>query len=518
MTGNFSRRDFSKFVALSAALGSLVKSQKSMSKSYEHDTYVSTRKELSNARDKIAGLNVAIIGSGVAGLVSAYELAMAGARPVVFEARDKIGGRVETIRSGDYINEDGFSVQVCDFDNHHSLFFNTGAARISQEHALIMHYCRELKVPVELICNENKGAYYFDSAISNTNAFRIRTLQSSIRGWISELAAKSVVGVSDSYSPSADSTALLELISDFGDLNQDLRFVSTSRGGVYFDWGTGQASGNFESIPISEIVKLGSFSRYKINLGEFLNQQASMMHPSGGMDRFIYALYQKVSSRVFVQTEAVSVKRYNRGCVVYIKDSSGQEVSKNFDAAIIAVPPSVINHLDIDVSEDLKNDLINKTMSNPSKVAFQSPRFWEARDGIYGGVSYTSDEITMIWYPSNDLGTEQGIIVGAYHLGVFPGERFSSLSVNERISRATAQGSKIHQGYDSYVKKGITRSWERTNFIKGGWALAGASFEATRRADGPIFFAGDHMSSMPGWMEGAALSAHLAVREMLKIL
>jgi len=30
-------------------------------------------------------------------------------------------------------------------------------------------------------------------------------------------------------------------------------------------------------------------------------------------------------------------------------------------------------------------------------------------------------------------------------------------------------------------------------------------------ADGPIYFAGDTVSQIPGWQEGAALSAHRAV-------
>ena len=36
-------------------------------------------------------------------------------------------------------------------------------------------------------------------------------------------------------------------------------------------------------------------------------------------------------------------------------------------------------------------------------------------------------------------------------------------------------------------------------------------YERVLQPDGPIFFAGDHVSHLVGWQEGAALSAHRAI-------
>ena len=63
------------------------------------------------------GRKVVILGAGIAGLVSAYELGRAGWDVTVLEARDRIGGRVWTIRGGDRIVQTGRPDQVCRFDD-----------------------------------------------------------------------------------------------------------------------------------------------------------------------------------------------------------------------------------------------------------------------------------------------------------------------------------------------------------------------------------------------------------------
>jgi phytoene dehydrogenase-like protein len=53
---------------------------------------------------------VAVIGAGLAGLTAARVLAGAGQRLTVFEARDRVGGRVATDRVGGYLLDRGFQV------------------------------------------------------------------------------------------------------------------------------------------------------------------------------------------------------------------------------------------------------------------------------------------------------------------------------------------------------------------------------------------------------------------------
>ena len=67
---------------------------------------------------------VVIIGAGMSGLVAGYELTRAGHDVIILEARDRVGGRVLTLR-------DPFS------DGH---FAEAGAARIPPDHDLTLGY------------------------------------------------------------------------------------------------------------------------------------------------------------------------------------------------------------------------------------------------------------------------------------------------------------------------------------------------------------------------------------------
>ena len=102
------------------------------------------------------GRSVVILGGGIAGLVSAYELKRAGYRVTVLEARDRIGGRAWTIRGGDRIVQNGRPDQIASFSP--GLYFNAGPARIPSSHRVILGYARRFGVQLEPFININRNA------------------------------------------------------------------------------------------------------------------------------------------------------------------------------------------------------------------------------------------------------------------------------------------------------------------------------------------------------------------------
>ncbi len=496
-----------------AAFGSLLSAQSlAQAESRRHSLTELRSHWRSRLRRAPAGPSVAIIGAGIAGLVAAYELRRQGLQPIVFEATGRPGGRIETLRADSWIQEQGES-QYCRFQRDRDLYFNSGPARISQGHSRVLHYCRELSVELELIINENKAGYFRVAALAQRGPLRLRQFQASLRGGIAELLAKNLAaGSSQGVIPPAEIPGVLALLAQFGDLGSDLRFTGSSRGGVSEGSDPMHPATPLSPLELRELARMDFFSQYKLHLGEYLDQQASMMQPRHGMDHISQALYQQVADRVLLNCPVTALERRGTGALVRFT-RNGQAAAMPFDRVIVATSPLLASRWGRDFSPGVRTALLSHQMSRPAKVAFQSERFWETRDGIYGGVSYTDEDITMLWYPSHAVGSAQGILVGAYHVGAFPGDRFGDLPAAERIRLAQEQGEKIHPGYRRMVSAGISRSWSRAAYFEGGWSMSEPS-SLLQQPDGPFLFAGDYLSHMSGWMEGAIASAHGALSQL----
>src|SRR5579863_7918459 len=84
------------------------------------------------------GIKVAILGGGIAGLVSAYELGKAGYSCTVLEARSRPGGRNWTVRGGTKVEFTDGMTQMSEWgpDN----YLNAGPARLPSIHKTILGY------------------------------------------------------------------------------------------------------------------------------------------------------------------------------------------------------------------------------------------------------------------------------------------------------------------------------------------------------------------------------------------
>ena len=97
-------------------------------------------------------------------------------------------------------------------------------------------------------------------------------------------------------------------------------------------------------------------------------------------------------------------------------------------------------------------------------------RFWELDDEIYGGISWTSREITQIWYPSAGFHEPKGILVGAYIWSADLGDAFAAQAPPLRIETALVSGERIHRGYRGALRSGISVAWSKIPFSRGAWA------------------------------------------------
>ena len=134
-------------------------------------------------------VTIVILGAEIAGITAAYQLRKAGYHCMILEARECAGGRVWTLRGGDRIEEMN-SFQLVNWDHQRHLYFDAGAAWISQHHAGILGYCREFNVPLEIFVSDNRAAL-----LQTDNAFGgvpqpLRRVIVDGRGGIAALAAK----------------------------------------------------------------------------------------------------------------------------------------------------------------------------------------------------------------------------------------------------------------------------------------------------------------------------------------
>ena len=143
--------------------------------------------------------------------------------------------------------------------------------------------------------------------------------------------------------------------------------------------------------------------------------------------------------------------------------------------------------------KDIPNDFSPETQAAIESVAFVPAvkigfqtrrRFWEDDHAIYGGISWTDQDITQIWYPANGYHRDKGVILGAYIWDDRPGqgERFANMTPPERLRTAIAEGEHIHPGYAKEIESGVSRAWLKAPYQKGGWPRELQGAQGTPRA------------------------------------
>lgn len=459
--------------------------------------------------------SVLILGAGISGLAAAYELSRKGYDVQVIEASHRAGGRNLTLRGGDLIDEVEFP-QRCEFDRDPDLYFNAGPARIPGHHASLLQYCKELGVALAPFINENRNAWVQDDAMFGGRPVRNREYIADSRGFVAELLAKTVRP--DSFGVAFDTSdyqQLLEYLRQFGELDSRFKYVSSSRAGYATHDYTNPPAFK-QPLNATELLRSGFI--YLMSFSELDDQSAMMMEPVGGMDRIVTAFMARVGHLVKLSSPVTSIRLGASGVDVRYRHA-GRLVDAHADFCLSCIPMHLLGRIDHNFPKEYAAALTAVPHGKLFKIGLQmKQRFWES-EGIYGGISWTLQDIMQLWYPAHGIHRQKGVMLGAYTFSDEVAEKFARLPPAQRVALAIQQGEKIHPGYGRHVESSISIAWHRMNHMFGcpvQWTepLQSQCFKTLQAPAGNHYLIGDQMSYHPGWQEGALHSAFRAIADI----
>jgi monoamine oxidase len=453
-------------------------------------------------------------------MVLAYELRKAGYHPTILEARARPGGRNWSLRAGDTVTETA-TLQHVDWDHGDHLYFNPGPARIPHHHEAILSYCRTLGVPLEVLCNDNRAALMQDDNAFDGAPQRNSRIVNDARGYVAELAAKALdKDQLDQPVTPEDKDRMRAFLRAFGALDKDLAYQGSARAGWTDQPGATHPGTPVHPLDLRQIIA-SDFWQGPMQFGELASMAATMLQPVGGMGRIGQAFGRALGTIITYQATVIRLRRIASGVQVTWKHAaSNTEHQTEAACVVITVPFSALGGIDADFAPETRTAMASVEYIPAGKVAFQAAqRFWERDQQIYGGISWTSRPSTQVWYPSAGLQQTKGILVGAYIWSDDIGNAFAAKPLKQRLTDTLDDVAHLHPQAPRFLAQGVSVAWKNIPYSQGGWAewtrdARATHFQTLLKGDGPYLFAGEHMSYITGWQEGAVLSAHKVLTDI----
>ena len=482
------------------------------------------------------GVKVVILGGGIAGLVAAYEMRDLGYDCTVLEARSRPGGRNWTVRCGDKIVFMDGTTQQCAWNEGH--YQNFGPARLPSIHSTILGYCRKLGVELQVEVNTSRSSFLQNDAANGGKPVVQRQVVNDTRGHVSELLAKCMnAGSLDQEISKEDRDRMLAFLRIYGPLDSAGKYVGSDRAGYKVTPGAGDQTGIL-SEPIDIHTLLDENFWQGMLFEEQFDMQATMFQPVGGMDRIPYAFAKSLGSIVQYESPVTAIRKTGKGVRVEYAHK-GESRSIEADYCICAMPLTILKKTPNDFSEPYKKVIEECTYAHAYKVAWESRRFWEQDYNIYGGLEFVNAGCSPVWFPSAGLFSARGVLVSGYSDESF--SSFGQLSLPEKFEESRKTIERLHPGHGKELEKPLYVGWAKVSYNEGSWIRSylsseerGAGSRAARSGvplnpghaqtptnvgyetliapDGPIYFAGCHVSHIVAWQEGAALSSRRAVQ------
>ena len=458
------------------------------------------------ARDGLAGSpasrkKVIVVGAGMAGLVAAYELQRAGYEVQVLEARQRVGGRIQTLR-------EPFA---------HGLYAEVGAMRIPRTHQLTRAYCAKFGLALAPFTADNPRAYYY------------------LRGrkWrIAEVIAHPELLPFELLPRERGKTVRQMWRAAIREIEEDVRKQGEAA------WAA--VARQFDDFSIRQFLEYKGWSEGAIEMFGLIAEQEALMHTSflellreelggfyenleeieGGMDKLPNAFFPALREAIRFGARVIALDQEPDSVTVHYQTAAGR-FSVSGDYALLTLPFPALRHIDVikPFSAAKQRAIRQLHYDGATKILLQfRRRFWEDDEGIYGGSTISDLPIRATYYPDHGRETRRGVILASYTWAE-DAQRWASLAPQDRVQRALENLSLIHPQACGEFEVGASKVWHEDEFAGGAFALFAPGqqtrlHEAIVACEGRIHFAGEHTCLTHAWIQGAIESG---LREALRI-
>jgi monoamine oxidase len=434
------------------------------------------------ARGELSGTRVIVAGAGLAGLTAARELEASGASVTVIEARDRVGGRVHTVR--------GLP------GRHHA---EGGADLIEAEQTYVRELAASMKLKTARILRDGFGYYGPD----RRGRYRIHVGQAAFRDVVRLLKTEiAEYRLADRRWDSAIATTLARRsVADW--LTETDADLPTRAGLRAF-------RGFFLADPedLSLLALVDQFA------AEGAPGRGEMFRITGGNDALPRALASSLRRSVRLRTVLRRVEQTERGVRVTVQDPAVVEIEADY--VVSTLPASTLRYVDFHprLPDEQSRAIGTLRYGCATRTLLQFARpFWRKRGRPK---AFGSDLPTgAVW----DGAEEQS---GAAILSLLAGGR-ASRALRDLMAKEGDTGlvqRLTWLGAPSSLLATKTITWEDEEWSRGGYAYFDPSFDPRLRAwlsrpAGRLLFAGEHTSlRWQGYMNGAIESGKRAAAEV----
>ena len=434
------------------------------------------------------GSSVVVVGAGLAGLVAADELAREGFEVTVLEARDRVGGRVLTVR------EPFAEGQIAEAGGEYIDTAHTEMLDLVERFGLELDDLREL--------DEGRIVLLFDGereVIEDVPA-GVQEEIDAFFGEAVELAEEIDPEDLSGEAEELDGVSVAEVMEE-RDLSEEARFVLTRQ--IRDDYAAEPDRLSALWVVLSERAYL-----------DVPDNEAEVFRIQGGNDQLPKALADDIGG-VELSMPVTAISQDDSGVRVR---AGGGEVAADY--AVLAVPLSVLGGIEFSPEPDEAQAAAAATQYGAAtKMLMQFSRRTWTEEGLNGD-SFTDLPVGSTWDATDAQPGTAAILTGyaSGRLGI------SSAQIDEpaRIQQGVRGADQVFPGSAQAFSTGASVAWLDEPFSRGSWvAPAPGQVLALREGVGSplgrVYLAGEATAQkFSGYMEGAVRSGQRAAREIIE--